>query len=136
MTDLTQTPKQIAVNLINAANGTTFVPSDVSLSTPTLNTSVSNGLNTSITLSVTGATQTLKVDLQYNRLDFKTLLARPYCQLEENNLSRLVDLIPYLNAKYQLALTSVDIVDGPYRPDTVATGVKKLTFSVADNHLV
>lgn len=136
MTDLTQTPKQIAVNLINAANGTTFVPSDVSLSTPTLNTSVSNGLNTSITLSVTGATQTLKVDLQYNRLDFKTLLARPYCQLEENNLSRLVDLIPYLNAKYQLALTSVDIVDGPYRPDTVATGVKKLTISVADNHLV
>ncbi|WP_107333925.1 hypothetical protein [Klebsiella pneumoniae] len=136
MVDLKQTPKQIAIDLINEANGTNYTTSTISLGTPATNTTVINGLNTSITLSNGSSLQSLGVAVQYNRLSFKKLLARPYCQLEDLALSRLVDLIPYINQKYELALTSTDIVDGPYRPDDVAPGVRKITLSVADNHLV
>lgn len=136
MVDLKQTPKQIAVDLINEANGTMYTTSSISLGTPAVNTTVVNGLNTTINVTNGSSLQSLGVTLQYNRLSFKTLLARPYCQLEDYNLSRIVDLIPYLNEKYQLALTTTDLVDGPYRPDDIATGVRKITVSVVDNHLV
>lgn len=136
MIDLMKSPKQIAIDLINDANGTSYTISQVSLGTPAVNTTVLNGLNTSITLTTGSSLQTLGANLQYNRLSFKKLLERPYCQLEDNNLSRIVDLVPYINEKYKIALTSTDVVDGPYRPDDVAPGVRKIVFSIVDNHLV
>lgn len=136
MINLTQTPKQIAIDLINDANGTDYAFDDVVLGTPATNTTTINGLNTTITIAEKNGSQRLKVDLQYNRLDFTTLLARPYCQLPEKNVSRLVDLIPFINEKYNLALTAVDIVDGPYRPTELVEGVKKIAVTVAANHLV
>lgn len=137
MADLTKATRQIAIDLINEANGTEYTSQDITLGAPTDNTLVLNGLNTNILLSNTtsASTQEIAVNLQYDRLNFKKLLETPYCQLEDINPSRLVDLLPSLNSKYRINLSSSDIVDGPYRPTDVTASIKSIVLTPQTTNL-
>lgn len=137
MVDLTQSPTAIVLQLINDTNNTAFTAAQVTLGTPAVNDQVINTQNTIITLSskINPATD-VPVDLTYNRLNLKSVLEVPYCQIPASTPSRIADLLPILNAKYFINLTTMDIVDAPYRPADVATGIKKVTFSCLPTSLV
>lgn len=137
MVDLTQSPIAVVLQLINESNGTAFTAAQVSLGTPAMNDKVINTRNTIITLSSAMNPNTeLPVDLTYNRLSLPDLLHKPYCQIPAATPSRIADLLPAINAKYLINLTLADIVDAPYRPTDIVTGIKKVSFSCQATSLI
>ncbi|ATA65471.1 bifunctional tail protein [Serratia phage vB_SmaM_ 2050HW] len=134
MVDLTKDAKLIAIDLINEANGTNFTDKTIALSGPVVNNFVLNGLNTEVTASPNaGDSNDIPVTTYYSRLHLNHLLERPYAALENQAPSRLAGLLPSINAKYRLGLTAADIVDGPYRPDDVATGIRHVQIEANPN---
>ncbi|UQT03052.1 pectin lyase [Serratia phage vB_SmaS-Totoro] len=130
MVDLTKDSKLVAIDLINEANGTSFTDKTIALSGAVVNNFVLNGLNTEVVVSPNaGNNNDIPVTVHYSRLHLNHLLERPYAALENQNPSRLAGLLPSINAKYRLGLTAADIVDGPYRPDDVATGIKHVQIT-------
>lgn len=136
MVDFTKGAKEIAIDLINESNGTAYTAATVTLGAPVDNNVVANGLNTRVLLTLADTTKRdLGSYLYYDRINIDKLLSRPYCQLDDKNPSRLNDLLTLINAKYNIALAAGDIVDGPYRPADVATGIKSVTLTVTSTNL-
>lgn len=134
MVDLTKDAKLVAIDLINEANGTSFTDKNIALSGTAVNNFVLNGLNTEVVVSpIAGKSNDIPVTVHYSRLHLNHLLERPYAALENQNPSRLAGLLPAINAKYRLGLTAADIIDGPYRPDDIASGIRHVQIEANVN---
>jgi hypothetical protein len=115
---------QMLVDLINAANPNLPVPvttTNVLYGTPTAITPTGGNIqNTSIKVTAVAASKYIgNTTLTYRRLDFGTLfrslpivIYKYSPALTGQSPYKISDLLPAINAKYGLNLTTADVVDG------------------------
>ena len=111
VTDFTQLPPQILIQLINFDNGTSLTPDAVTFGLP----AVSGGVrNTKLTVTAApGSFYTGSVDILYNRVDLATVPGVRSTVFTVATATKISDLIPQINAAYQLNLQPEDFIDGP-----------------------
>lgn len=114
MQDLEQPATKIITDLINAANGTNFAPTDWVFGTPTANP-VGSERNTDLKIAKV-ATPDKKTTIHYNRLDLGVLgnqdSGMPAFTAAQGHTT-IGDLLPALNTALGIQLTTDDVYDDP-----------------------
>lgn len=108
VTDFTKLPLQILVDLINATNATALTTTDITFTAPTVTSA--GAKNTAVTINavaLSGYTGTR--DLTYDRVDLATIPGSRSNEFHLGSATTAHDLIPALNAAYQLNLQVSDI---------------------------
>lgn len=109
ITDFTKLPKQIIVDLINYDNDTALAPELLTFGNPTVITGINN--TSLIVTAVPDIHYEGSVTLNYNRIDIGTIPGIRNTNLAIGTATRISDLIPAINAKYQINLTADDYID-------------------------
>lgn len=139
--DLTKSPKEIIVDLINLDNGTTLTADSLLLGTPVPSNNIR--YNTSLVLT---ATSTLKaqgsVTIKYNRKNLQDFTIAPNnLKFELGSATTISDLVDAINAEYSINLTSDDYVDadlptlvelGHYEEKTFTLSAKPISLIYVD----
>lgn len=109
VTDFTKAPEQILLDLINNDNTSALTTAQVTLGTP----STSGGAeNTSVTLTaVAGSGYSGSQTVTYNRVDIATVPGSRPTEFPVGSATKISDMLPQINAQYQINLTAADIVD-------------------------
>ncbi len=109
-TDFTLTPLQILVALINATNATSLTTSDITFGAVSVLTEETK--NTAVTITaVANSGYTGTRDLTYDRIDFADVPGSRSKEFVKGSATHVVDLIPAINAAYQLNLQVGDYVN-------------------------
>ena len=110
--DLTKPASQLIIDLINASNGTSLIPDSFSFSAPS--ESKLKRTNTKITLTPLQGSpyDPGSVTVKYRRIPLNEIINNNQVILDGNQLVHIADLIPQLNAAYQINLTTDDFIDG------------------------
>lgn len=111
VTDFTKLPVEILIDLINFSNGTTLPYDLITFGDPVaLAEDASN--NTSVVATAKPeAFYTGSVTLNYNRVDLENVPGVRSTLFEIGEATTIADLIPQINAAYQLNLQPEDFVD-------------------------
>jgi hypothetical protein len=131
-TDFTKGDTQIIVDLINERNaGLSLTPLLVTFGLPTLN--ATDARNTKVTVTaVPGSGYKNFKSLLYNRVELAVIPGARSIEFPKGDALKIADLIPEINARYQLNLTTNDFVDGDL-PNFTGTPNEKLDFQLAAN---
>lgn len=108
--DYTKPPEDLLVDIINVDNGTTLVSKDLVFGVPELSNSKHNS---SLVITASKATK-LKgsTTIFYNRVDIADIPdGRSTLFLVDQSQTMMADLIPQINAAYNLNLTSRDYIN-------------------------
>lgn len=109
ITDFTKLPKQIVVDLINYDNDTLLSPDLITFGTPNV---ISGVYNTSLLVTaVPDSHYEGSVTIQYNRIDIGTVPGVRSTSFPIGTATKISDLIPAINAAYQINLTADDYID-------------------------
>lgn len=112
-------PDALLMELINRTNGTSFTPGQLSFGTPVALTGENDLRNTAVMASPALLSPFLStVMLHYDRLDLAELALDRDTSFERFGAMMISDLLPQINTRYGVALTSADIVDAPLPPAT------------------
>jgi hypothetical protein len=113
--DLTKTPEQLVVDLINTDNGTSFNPGQLVFGAPTLNP-VNSRRNSKVRITAADKSYfTGSTIINYNRIDFDAITygkSRVF-QINTATQTKISDLIPAIDERFSLRLTPNDYIDGP-----------------------
>ncbi len=110
--DFTKLPFDIIVDLINADNATSLVKADLTFSAITV--LGSGNRNTQVTITAVGGSgYTGTRDLTYDRIDLATVPGSRSVTFPIGSATNAVDLIPAINAAYQLNLQVADYDNDP-----------------------
>jgi len=109
--DLTKPPGQLIIDLINNDNGTELKADELSFGIPELATGRHNSK-----VKATATENSIysgSVTLHYNRIDIGLIPQDRSTVFEISDEVNLSDIIPEVDARYQLKLTPVDYIDAP-----------------------
>lgn len=112
--NLNKPSKDLLLELINIANGTSFVMADLDFAAPVVaaDDAPANTLMT-VTATETNAFQGVKL-FHYNRLDLGLMYNGLILELEDSEaITTVMDVVAILNQRYQTAISTDDVVDGP-----------------------
>jgi hypothetical protein len=112
VTDFTQLPDQIIIDLINFSNGTSIPDGSLSFGLPTALPEGSTH-NTTIIASAVPGVSLYEGDatLTYNRVDLSTVPGARETRFIIGSATTIADLIPAINAAYQLNLQPEDFIN-------------------------
>lgn len=113
VTDFTKLPNEIIVDLINFDNGTSLTTDLLMFGLPTALPDGGDHNTTVVATAVPGTFYVGSVELTYNRVDMSTIPGARSVKFEIGNATKISDLVPQINAAYQLNLQPEDYVDGP-----------------------
>lgn len=112
--DFTKAPAQIVLDQINNDNASALTLQQVSFGLPTATTGTSPARDTQVTVSaVAGEGYSGSVVVEYNRVNISTVPGVRSTVFPKGSAVNISDLIPQINAAYQINLTSADYTDGP-----------------------
>lgn len=111
--DLSKPAPLIILGMINSANDTSFTMLDLGIGPPS--DSTEEGYDTTLTVTALGTTSwDGSKAINYNRLDLAKLFGATGMTIQVwPEWTTTVDLLPYINAQYGLAMSSDDIVKEP-----------------------
>jgi hypothetical protein len=114
VTDFTQAPQTILLNLINGCNGTSATLDQIQFGIPTALTNSVSGNNTQVKVTpLSGTGWDGDVIFTYNRIDLSVVAGVNTTQFSRGASLKISDLVPEINAAYGINLTAADFVDGP-----------------------
>lgn len=139
ITDLTKAPQQILVDLINADNGTQLTPDMLVFGTPVLlpaTTTPPPPKNTQLQLQAS-ATSGLRGSqvVFYDRIDISSIINDPTFNFGSDGISTWADLLPALNAHYNINLTVADITDAPVLNPSYGA-IQMQSFAISPSALI
>lgn len=124
--NLTQTPKQILVSLINQDNGTALSEEMLVFGTPATH---SGAKNTSIVATAApDMGYTGSVTFNYNRLNIANIPGTRSKVFSQGTNVNISDLIPLINSRYQINLTANDFTQALLPTFTLQTPNQLLDF--------
>ena len=131
ITDFKKLPKQIIVDLINYDNDTNLVEELLTFGTPVVTTAP---FNTSLVVSsVPDSNYIGSVTLKYDRIDIATLLGSKSINIPVGSATKVSDLIPIINNRFNINLTSDDYVD-KYLPTLELNDINEIkSFNITIN---
>jgi len=107
--DYKKPPEELVVELINKDNGTKFTTTQISFGIPK---SIRGKHNSELVVQATkGSYFTGKVKLKYNRIDIEDIPNRQSRLFLVNGETTLADLIPAIDARFNLNLTPADYIN-------------------------
>lgn len=107
VTDFTQLPLDIMCALINATNATSLTKNDITFGA--ISVQASGNKNTGVTITAkAGSGYTGTRDLTYDRVDLATIPGTRSNEFALGSATKAIDLIPAINAAYQLNLQPED----------------------------
>lgn len=115
MSDLTKAPKAIVLDLINTDNSLALTEALVSFGLPTVTAGETPDKNTTLTVSsVPGSGYTGDVVVEYNRVAMATIpvISGKSADFQLGDALKISDIIPEINALYNINLDVTDYVDG------------------------
>lgn len=119
MIDYTKWGVEIALDLINEANGTDYDLIDLTIEGVSELDEDEDGFNTSATLKPTyGSMYEGSINVKYNRVDIQSLLKSVSIVLKPFNGSFISDYLPDFNRRYGFNIDKDDIFDG-YIPNNI-----------------
>lgn len=111
MSDLTKLPKQIIIDMVNAKSQFALTPDLIDFGLPVAGAQ-GDAKNTTLTLTAkTGSGYKNAKTIKYNRLDFATIVATANSTFTKGDATKLSDLIPEINARYNLNIQAEDYED-------------------------
>lgn len=111
---LNKPSSDLIIDLINIANSSTLDETKITFAAPTVITPGQDGHNsTSLVSSIPGSGYRGNVTVSYIRLDIGLLFANIALNLNVTTYTSTKDLLPLLNSKFGLGLTTDDIQDNP-----------------------
>lgn len=115
MTDYTKSPREIVVDLINAATGLALAPADLVFGTPAATLQPGAVRNTQLTVTgVLSHGYRNTVQVHYNRVDIDTVPGERSREFSSGEIVVVADLVEAINAAYQINLTAEDYeLDAP-----------------------
>jgi hypothetical protein len=112
--DFTKAPEQILLDQINNDNTSALTLAQVSFGLPTTTTGGSPARDTQVTVSsITGEGYSGSVVVEYNRVNISTVPGVRSTIFPKGSAVNISDLIPQINAAYQINLTTADYTDAP-----------------------
>lgn len=110
---LNKTGKALLCDLINAANGTTFLPNELTIAAPGVYVDTHGGStrNTQVSVLETGAEEETAVTVYYTRLNLATLFEGQPMEFVAESGDTAQDILDQINAIYDTALTFADDVE-------------------------
>jgi hypothetical protein len=133
VSDFTKAPEQIVLDQINNDNSSSLTLTQVSFGLPTASTGTSPARDTTLTVnSVADEGYSGSVVVMYNRVDISTVPGTRSTVFPKGSSVNISDLIPQINAAYQINLTSADYTDGPL-PTFTGTPNEEHTFQLVIN---
>lgn len=112
--DFTKAPEQILLDQINNDNSSALTLQQVSFGLPTTTTGTSPARDTQVTVSaVANEGYSGSVVVEYNRVNISTVPGARSTVFPKGSAVNISDLIPQINAAYQINLTTADYTDGP-----------------------
>lgn len=110
--DFTKLPAEIVLDQINNDNSSSLTTAQVSFGIPTAATGTSPVRDTDLTVSaVPNQGYTGDVIVHYNRVDMATIPGTRSTTFPKGTATKISDLIPQINAAYQLNLQPEDYKD-------------------------
>jgi len=138
--DFTKLPAQIITDLINTDNpGSNLNLSVLSYGVPSVAPGDSPAKNTVlVATAVPGSGYSGTRTLYYDRVDFSTIPGTRSTEFELNGSTNISDLIPAINAAYQLNIQPEDYIDGalPTFDSGDTSTTKPFTLTAATDSLV
>ncbi len=127
-TDYTKSQQQIITDLINADNGTMLTVDMLTFGYPT---AIPGWGNTQVVVTAsTGSPYSNSVVFNYNRIDLSTVPGARNIVFDVGSAVNISDLIPAINAAYQINLTPGQFIDGPLPQFTNNTPGTTIPFTV------
>lgn len=113
VSDFTKEDKQVIIDLLNGSvAGLALTPELVTFGLPTVQ--AVNGRNTKLTITaVPGSGYKNFKDLEYNRVDLAVIPGARSIEFPAGNATQISEIIPEINARYNINLSANDFVDGP-----------------------
>ncbi|QVD49347.1 hypothetical protein LUCX_277 [Xanthomonas phage vB_XciM_LucasX] len=111
--DLTTSGEQFVVDLINAANATSFEASDVVIGAPSVSADEKYNTDIEVTHTVTpddGQPTPVTVEYHYHRFDLARLFANRSIEIVNNNYTTVADLLAPLATEARVVFESTDLV--------------------------
>jgi hypothetical protein len=131
--DFTKAPEQILLDQINNDNSSALTLTQVSFGLPTTVGGASPARDTQVTVSaVAGEGYSGSVVVEYNRVNISTVPGARSTIFPKGSAVNISDLIPQINAAYQINLTTADYTDGPL-PTFTGTPNEEHTFQLVMN---
>lgn len=110
--DFTKAPEQIVLDQINNDNSSALTLTQVSFGLPTAATGTSPARDTDCTVSsIANEGYSGSVVVHYNRVDISTVPGSRSKIFPKGSAVNISDLVPQINAAYQINLTSADYTD-------------------------
>jgi len=110
--DFTLPPEDLVVELINHDNGTDFKSKQLIFGIPELLSKGRHNSSVKVSASEKGYFSGSTI-LKYNRVDIKAVTFNKSTEFELTTQKTIAEIIPLINARYSLRLTSADYIDGP-----------------------
>lgn len=125
--NLNKPSKELLLELINLSNSTNFTMADLDFAVPEAAADDAPA-NTKMTVTATetNAFQGIKV-FHYNRLDLGLMFNGLRLQVpDSDSITTVMDVVAILNQRYQLGLSTDDVIDGPVNKDSDGTTVVRI----------
>lgn len=125
-------PKLAIITATNTQNATSLLLTDVvfgQVAVASADTVTTTGKNSQVKLTGNGTTWSGSVTVNFNRLPLSDIAVLTSSTLKVDTVTRVYDLIKYLNYFYGMVLTTDDLVDGPITLDSNGAGTVTLTAS-------
>jgi hypothetical protein len=130
--DFTKDPDQVLLDQINHDNASALTLALISFGIPTAMTGTNPNPDTQITVSSqAGSGYTGSVVVNYNRVDLSTIPGARSTVYALGNAANISDMIPEVNAAYQINLTAADYTDGPLPTFTGGIPNEEHNFQIA-----
>lgn len=129
--DLTKPPEQLVIELVNKDNGTSIKLGDLVFGIPEL----SNGKHNSRVLATAtpGSYYSGSVKINYNRVDISKVVKGRSTIFNLTDETKLSDLIPDIDERYELRLTPNDYLDSDLPIFTGADVTEELSVNLVAN---
>lgn len=113
ISDFSKLPDEVVFDLINEQNGTALDNTMVTLGTPVREAGIGVSYNTNILVTaLENSDYAGSVVLGYNRLDVQGFLYGETLTLPKDEATSFADLIPLINERLGINLTTDDYIDG------------------------
>lgn len=109
--DYKKRPEQLVIDIINADNGTSLKESQLSFGIPEIS---NNKYNSRVIVSAKANTGLAgSAVVEYNRIDISKIPKGRSTLFQVQSELNVSDLVPAIDARYDLKLTPLDYIDGP-----------------------
>jgi len=125
-------PKLAIITATNTQNATSLLLTDVVFGQVVVasdDTVTTTGKNSQVKLTGNGTTWSGSVTVNFNRLNLSDIAVLTSNTLKVDTVTRVYDLIKYLNYFYGMVLTTDDLIDGPIALDSNGAGSVTLQAS-------